>query len=432
MTADAAPAMALPIAPSLRIIAGQPPAEPGLWLCALRPEAVTGLVELARQVRRLRPGVRLFISAPGAMSEVAALAEATAEAPPPDAGRRRLRSFLTTARPDLVVLLGSALPPDIIDAATRAGAALVLADARLAPPVRGRRWGRQGSPAATDERAEAGPALETRASWLHPFRQRRLRRLLGRFRQILVQDQASEDALRQLGVAPDRIEVTGPMAEVADPMPCTEAERAALATLLHARPVWLAVGVPEAEAEWVLSAHIHALRHAHRLLLILVPDRPTLADSIAAHCAGSGLICASRAQEEEPEDDVQVLIAEDMSELGLWYRLAPVTWMGGTLRGLRSTRSPLEPAALGSAIVQGPRTAPFSAAYARLAAARAVRLVAGPAALADAVADLIAPDKVATLAHNAWAVTSVGAGAAEAAARAVLATLDAATRPEER
>ena len=44
--------------------------------------------------------------------------------------------------------------------------------------------------------------------------------------------------------------------------------------------------------------------------------------------------------------------------------------------------------------------------------------------LADALADLIAPDRVAALAHNAWAVTSGGAGVAEAVARTLLAQLD--------
>jgi 3-deoxy-D-manno-octulosonic-acid transferase len=102
--------------------------------------------------------------------------------------------------------------------------------------------------------------------------------------------------------------------------------------------------------------------------------------------------------------------------------------MGGTFsEGAGAARSPLEAAALGSAIIHGPRTAPFDAEYARLDDARAARAVLRPTRLGDAVADLMAPDRAAILAHNAWAVTSGGAGAAEAVARAILSELDSRT-----
>lgn len=113
------------------------------------------------------------------------------------------------------------------------------------------------------------------------------------------------------------------------------------------------------------------------------------------------------------------------SELGLWYRLAPVTFMGGTLVPGGSGRNPFEPAALGSAILHGPHPGPYPEAYALLAEARAARLVAGPDALAEAVTELIAPDRAALLAHNAWAASSGGAEVTDRVAGAVLAALDA-------
>jgi len=58
------------------------------------------------------------------------------------------------------------------------------------------------------------------------------------------------------------------------------------------------------------------------------------------------------------------------------------------------------------------------------AEARAARLLADENALAPAVADLIAADKAAMLAHNAWVVTSGGSGVAETVVRRILALLD--------
>ena len=48
------------------------------------------------------------------------------------------------------------------------------------------------------------------------------------------------------------------------------------------RPVWLAVDVPAAEEAAVIAAHRAALRLAHRLLLILVPQEAARAADLAA------------------------------------------------------------------------------------------------------------------------------------------------------
>ena len=116
---------------------------------------------------------------------------------------------------------------------------------------------------------------------------------------------------------------------------------------------------------------------------------------------------ARRAQDEEPEPETEVYIADNAQEFGLWYRLAPITFMGGSLSGQGCIRDPLEPAALGSAILYGPRPGLFGTTFGRLGAARAARAVGSPTDLAEG--DLLSPDRAARLAQAAWAVTSDGA-----------------------
>jgi 3-deoxy-D-manno-octulosonic-acid transferase len=69
----------------------------------------------------------------------------------------------------------------------------------------------------------------------------------------------------------------------------------------------------------------------------------------------------------------------------------------------------LEAAALGSAIIHGTRSDPYAQTFSRLAAARATRAVASSSDLADALGDLLSPDRAARLAQAAWAVASDGA-----------------------
>ncbi len=160
----------------------------------------------------------------------------------------------------------------------------------------------------------------------------------------------------------------------------------------------------------MIGAHRAALRLAHRLLLILVPDRPERADALARQIeAAEGWTVARRSADEEPDEETEVFLADVPSEMGLWYRLAPITYLGGSLYGSGSQRDPFEAAALGSAVLHGPHPGDWQTAMARLTEARATRPVGSPVDLAEGLADLLSPDRAARLAQAAWAVTSAGA-----------------------
>ena len=82
-------------------------------------------------------------------------------------------------------------------------------------------------------------------------------------------------------------------------------------------------------------------------------------------------------EDEDFGDEIQVLLTDGPTEMGLWYRLAPVTYLGGTLGGDdAAARHPFEPAALGSAIVHGPHTARFATEWQQLGGAGAAADVA--------------------------------------------------------
>jgi 3-deoxy-D-manno-octulosonic-acid transferase len=200
------------------------------------------------------------------------------------------------------------------------------------------------------------------------------------------------------------------MEEESAALPCLEAERDALAQQFATRPVWLAVALPEAEETAVMAAHRAALRLAHRLLLIVVPQDPARAEGLAQRMeAEEGWAVALRSADQEPDTETEVYIADNASEYGLWYRLAPIAFMGGSLAGNGCARDPLEAAALGSAILYGPRPGAYGTTFGRLGAARAARAVGSQADLAEALGDLLSPDRAARLAQAAWAVASDGA-----------------------
>ncbi|WP_284165121.1 glycosyltransferase N-terminal domain-containing protein [Frigidibacter sp. SD6-1] len=357
-----------------------------VWLHLARGGRAEAMAQIARELGRGGADLTLLITsettAPAAAPEGALLA------PPPPDRLPAVRAFLDHWRPDAGLMLGSDLPAALIAEAHGRGVPLILAEAGT------------GSGTAFWKRGMVGSVL-------------------GRFQRIFAENMEALAALRRLGGPALKLELGGRIEESTDPLPYNEAEREDLALQLRARPVWLAMACPEEEEEAVIAAQVHAQSHAHRLLLIIAPVDAARAPSIAAKCADAGLVTATRAEEEEPDEEVQVLIADGLPEAGLWYRLAPVTYMGGSLSGAEGTRCPFEPAVLGSAVVHGPKTERFGSSYARLAEARAARTVAGPEDLNAAIADLIAPDKAAALAHNAWSATSSGAEVAERTAAAL-------------
>lgn len=302
------------------------------------------------------------------------------------------RALIGAVRPAVLVLFDADLPGPLIAAADEAGVPITLVDARL--PVPSRAWWGAGTARATT----------------------------ARITRLLVPDRAARTEAVRRGVVPARIEITGPFVPTPDPLPVNAREHAALLPLLRNRHVWLAASLPVAEAAAVIAAHRGVLSYNHRAVLIVAPADGAAAEPIAALAEAQDLTVARRVDDEEPVADIQMLVAEDSAELGLWYRLAPVCFAGGTLipPEVDRTRHPFEAAGLGSALVHGPALGVHEEAWRRLDRAGAVRAVVDAAGLARAAADLTAPDLAARLAQAAWDTVTAGAAVAQRIAGAIL------------
>ncbi len=363
---------------------GQPglrrPEGPLVWLHAAGPGQAGPVVDLARRLAEDAAEASFLMTSEAPIP--GPLPPRTLHQFTPDESSRAIAAFLDHWRPDVGIWAGATLRPALIHAAAARRVPIALVDAAGAPdPIRGwRGW----------------PRLARATLRVFPW--------------ILATDDPAARLLVGVGADPDSVEVTGPLAQDGPPPECNLRERDALADLLKARPVWLAACVTQAEEAAVVAAHRVAARLAHRLLLILVPATPGRGPALAAALAEQDLTVALRSVEGDPGTATQIFIADAEGELGLWYRLAPMTFMGGTLDPAGGgSRSPHEPAGLGSAILHGPETGQYAALYRRLAEANACRALRSDAELGDAVAELLSPDRAATMAHAAWRVSTGGA-----------------------
>lgn len=359
-----------------------PDRPPGLliWLHAKHPSETGVALAVAHELSRLRgEPAHALVTTTSDGAFVPAVRDAVIVQPVPGESTALVAAFLKHWAPDAAVALGPPDRPVLWSSAAEAGVPMFLAAAHRGD-VSGR--GRL-------------PYLSTL--------------LLEHFGVCLAASAADGEVYRRDLKPGTRLEITGPLSDTGIALTYNEAEREALSTQLAGRPVWLAAQILDEELDAVEAAQRRALQSAHRLLLIIVPRSLDAGPSIAAGLELKGWRTALRSGGGEPREDIQIYIADTEDELGLWYRLAPITFVGGSLFMGVEPSDPFDPAALGSVPVHGANTGLSRTRFERLQKAGAHFPVGSADDLGPAIQALLSPDRAAKLAHAGWAATTESA-----------------------
>jgi 3-deoxy-D-manno-octulosonic-acid transferase len=152
--------------------------------------------------------------------------------------------------------------------------------------------------------------------------------------------------------------------------------------------VFLAASTHPGEEEAVADAHVRARERFSGLLTIIAPRHPARGDEVARLLLHRGLGIVQRSAGTLPDRQTDVYIMDTIGEMGLAYRLADLTFVGGTLNDAGG-HNPIEAAKLGSAILHGPGVHNAREIYAALDHAGGARVVSDGAMLADEVLRLL-------------------------------------------
>ncbi len=214
--------------------------------------------------------------------------------------------------------------------------------------------------------------------------------VLGLFDRLLVQDEASVQRFASFGVDPDRMTVAGALKSAARPLPADAAELSRLKAAIGDRPVWLAAATIAAEHEEMIAAHELITETMPDAMMIFAPRNLPDGDGAEALARAEFQKVARRSKAQPITSETQVYLADTIGEMGLWYRLAPVSFLGHSLHAGLEGKNPFEAAALGSAILHGPHVAYFEESYALLAEERGAQQVGNIDELARSVLALLA------------------------------------------
>src|SRR3954462_1341202 len=202
--------------------------------------------------------------------------------------------------------------------------------------------------------------------------------LLGKFDVCLAQSQTDADRFATLGSR--NVVVTGNL-KLDVPAPPADANKLdMLMSMTRGRPVVLAASTHPGEEEILTETHRSLAGFFPGLLTVIVPRHPGRGEAIARMISASGLNPTLRSHEDLPTATTDIYVADTMGELGLFYRLAPIVFMGGSLVE-HGGQNPIEAIKLGASIIHGPHVFNFTDVYEALDAAGGARRADGREAL---------------------------------------------------
>ncbi|MBL8573671.1 MAG: 3-deoxy-D-manno-octulosonic acid transferase [Hyphomicrobiaceae bacterium] len=266
--------------------------------------------------------------------------------------------FLDHWRPDLVLFVESELWPTTLSLLAARGLAPVLVNGRMS--VRShRRWRQLGGLRSA---------------------------IFGRLGEVLAQ--TDDDAARFADLGVGRVTATGNLKFDAPALVLHDRDLATLRAAIDRRPVWLAASTHPGEEDIAADVHHRLADRLPRLLTVIVPRHPERGGDIATELARQGHRVARRSLGEVPGDETDIYLADTLGELGLFYRLVPVAFLGGSLVE-RGGQNPIEAARLDCVILHGPKVENFKQVYAAFDATGAGIAIADAGALAAEVAGIL-------------------------------------------
>ena len=141
--------------------------------------------------------------------------------------------------------------------------------------------------------------------------------------------------------------------------------------------------------EILIEAHRTLAGFFPSLLTVIVPRHPGRGEAIARTIAASGLTPALRSREEMPTAVTDIYVADTLGELGLFYRFAPIVFMGGSMVE-HGGQNPIEAIKLGASIVHGPHVFNFTDVYEALDGAGGARKADTQETLVEQLGQLLA------------------------------------------
>lgn len=273
-----------------------------------------------------------------------------------------VKRFIKHIRPKLLIIMETELWPNMIQACHETKIPVLLANARLS------------------ERSFKG--YQKAQPWIG--------HLVKKLSYVTAQYSTDSEHFRALGVSGASMTIAGSMKfDLSMPEGLKEQADLLKRRLGEQRKIWIAASTHRGEDEIILKAHQAVKAEHNNAMLVIVPRHPERFNQVAELICAEGFSLARRSDDSVENQDV--LLVDTMGELLLFYGIADVAFVGGSLVATGG-HNPLEPALWSKPIIMGPHVYNFRAITQMLNEHQALITIEDGALLAEKVNTLFSSE----------------------------------------
>lgn len=240
-----------------------------------------------------------------------------------------IKRFLAHWRPDMAIWVESELWPNLI-VQTSQYCPIILINARMSDTSYQR--------------------------WQHGWRLPIAKKMLSCFALTLPQNKDYGEKFTNLGAK--NVKFVGNLKFDSPSLPSSPKEMGDLVNTIGQRKLWVAASTHPGEEEIIIEIHQQLKERYTDLLTIIIPRHAKRGKEILALISDQSH-AKLRSSKQMIDEKTNIYIADTMGELGIFYRLASIVFIGGSLVE-HGGQNPLEAARLECAILFGPHMFNFS------------------------------------------------------------------------
>lgn len=219
--------------------------------------------------------------------------------------------------------------------------------------------------------------------------------------------QSEEDAYRLRVLGAKDATCLGNLKYAGLPLPIDENKRSEIVSQINGRTFWLASSTHSDEELRIAKIHQKLKKDFPDILTLIVPRHPQRGEEIKKDIEELKLSVALRSAQEPITPQTDIYIANTIGEMGIWYDISPLTFIGGSLIP-HGGQNFIEPSRTRNAVIVGPHMHNFTDVINRAKKSDAIIQVMDAEELKENVAMLLSNKELLeakrSLAYN-WATS---------------------------
>jgi len=299
----------------------------GLWIHAVSLGESIAAIPMIRQLQQKFPDLPVLVTTTTPTGSAAirnALGDSVSQTYFPYDIPWVLKRFLAAVKPSILIILETELWPNCLDLCKKQGVSVIIVNACLSlKSMKGYQW-------------MAGITRE----------------MLNNVSLVAAQSMEDGDRYLTLGLAKDRLVITGSM-KFDVPVKEEQVTEGKALKSVWKRPVFVAASTHSGEETQVLMAFKKILNTIPEILLILVPRHPERLKEILALIKENEYSVVTRSSGLTILPETKILLVDTLGELSVFYAASDIAFVGGSLVPIGGHNA-LEAAVLGIPVIVGP------------------------------------------------------------------------------